>query len=294
MSKNDTTQTHTLAATVCTCMWLCVCAGGEVRWETKRGKSRQAVRSDSSYREDGRIALHANKLRVSRADGTPSHKVRSTSLVHVKLRVSRTGGHPETALKTAAVAGLGQTLILQIHHVLLCRFLHRKLSLSTNCIEKITNLNGLSECWLHTHTHTHSDHRWKRVVVMGCLVLPENLKILSLGRNNIKSFAGLVSHTGHWGVLGTWVRQIMHGHKLRRMMTELLPGLKFPSTLDLTNHEHPCKMFSFIFSYLCHKKNITTRNSVFIPTLLTWQHVDLKPTTQVQQIQDVCLWSGFT
>lgn len=55
-----------------------------------------------------------------------------------------------------------------------------------------------------------------------------------------------------------------------------------------------CKMFSFIFSYLCHKKNITTRNSVFIPTLLTWQHVDLKPTTQVQQIQDVCLWSGFT
>lgn len=146
----------------------------------------------------------------------------------------------------------------------------------------------------HTHTHTHSDHRWKRVVVMGCLVLPENLKILSLGRNNIKSFAGLVSHTGHWGVLGTWVRQIMHGHKLRRMMTELLPGLKFPSTLDLTNHEHPCKMFSFIFSYLCHKKNITTRNSVFIPTLLTWQHVDLKPTTQVQQIQDVCLWSGFT
>ncbi|XP_039897964.1 dynein light chain 1, axonemal-like isoform X2 [Simochromis diagramma] len=37
-----------------------------------------------------------------------------------------------------------------------------KLSLSTNCIEKITNLNGL-----------------------------KNLKILSLGRNNIKSFAGL-------------------------------------------------------------------------------------------------------
>lgn len=85
MSKNDTTQTHTLAATVCTCMWLCVCAGGEVRRETKWGKSRQAVRSGSSYREDGRIALHANKLRVSRADGTPSHKVRSTSLVHVKL-----------------------------------------------------------------------------------------------------------------------------------------------------------------------------------------------------------------
>ncbi|KAM4539605.1 dynein axonemal light chain 1 [Odontesthes bonariensis] len=37
-----------------------------------------------------------------------------------------------------------------------------KLSLSTNCIEKITNLNGL-----------------------------KNLKILSLGRNNIKTFAGL-------------------------------------------------------------------------------------------------------
>lgn len=37
-----------------------------------------------------------------------------------------------------------------------------KLSLSTNCIEKITNLNGL-----------------------------KNLKILSLGRNNIKSLAGL-------------------------------------------------------------------------------------------------------
>lgn len=113
--------------------------------------------------------------------------------------------------------------------------------------------------WVLT-THTHSDHRWKRVVVMWCFVLPENLKILSLGRNNIKSLAGLVSHTGHWGVLGTWVRQIMHGHKLRHMITELLPGLKFPSTLDLSKHEHPCKMFSFIFSYLCHKKNITTRN----------------------------------
>ncbi|XP_031733733.1 dynein axonemal light chain 1 isoform X3 [Anarrhichthys ocellatus] len=37
-----------------------------------------------------------------------------------------------------------------------------KLSVSTNCIEKITNLNGL-----------------------------KNLKILSLGRNNIKSFNGL-------------------------------------------------------------------------------------------------------
>ncbi|KAK9533248.1 hypothetical protein VZT92_008380 [Zoarces viviparus] len=37
-----------------------------------------------------------------------------------------------------------------------------KLSMSTNCIEKITNLNGL-----------------------------KNLKILSLGRNNIKSFNGL-------------------------------------------------------------------------------------------------------
>jgi len=37
-----------------------------------------------------------------------------------------------------------------------------RLSLSTNCIEKIVNLNGL-----------------------------KNLKILSLGRNNIKSFAGL-------------------------------------------------------------------------------------------------------
>ncbi|XP_045175527.1 dynein axonemal light chain 1-like isoform X2 [Mercenaria mercenaria] len=38
----------------------------------------------------------------------------------------------------------------------------RKLSLSTNCIEKIANLNGL-----------------------------KNLKILSLGRNNIKSLTGL-------------------------------------------------------------------------------------------------------
>lgn len=39
---------------------------------------------------------------------------------------------------------------------------HRKLSLSTNCIEKITNLNGL-----------------------------KNLRILSLGRNNIKALTGL-------------------------------------------------------------------------------------------------------
>ncbi|XP_047677700.1 dynein axonemal light chain 1 isoform X3 [Tachysurus fulvidraco] len=45
-----------------------------------------------------------------------------------------------------------------------------KLSLSTNCIEKIANLNGL-----------------------------KNLKILSLGRNNIKNLNGLVrGHSRHF------------------------------------------------------------------------------------------------
>uniref|UniRef100_A0A8D0G7Q6 Dynein light chain n=1 Tax=Sphenodon punctatus TaxID=8508 RepID=A0A8D0G7Q6_SPHPU len=44
--------------------------------------------------------------------------------------------------------------------------LSTKLSLSTNCIEKIANLNGL-----------------------------KNLRILSLGRNNIKNLNGLVRST---------------------------------------------------------------------------------------------------
>ncbi|XP_031733730.1 dynein axonemal light chain 1 isoform X1 [Anarrhichthys ocellatus] len=52
--------------------------------------------------------------------------------------------------------------LIEIPDRFLYCILHRKLSVSTNCIEKITNLNGL-----------------------------KNLKILSLGRNNIKSFNGL-------------------------------------------------------------------------------------------------------
>lgn len=74
---------------------------------------------------------------------------------------------------------------------------HRKLSLSTNCIEKIANLNGLSECRANTDT--------KSVCVFVCVCLKvfwcclfrsrptENLTILSLGRNNIKALSGLVS-----------------------------------------------------------------------------------------------------
>lgn len=168
-------------------------------------------------------------------------------------------------------------------------------TVSVHKLHREDNKPQRPEWVLTTHTHPHT--LWPQMETCCCNGMfgpsrePEDF-VFRKEQHQVVRRAG-ESH-GTLRRPGTWVRQIMHGHKLRRMMTELLPGLKFPSTLDLTNHEHPCKMFSFIFSYLCHKKNITTRNSVFIPTLLTWQHVDLKPTTQVQQIQDVCLWSGFT
>lgn len=40
---------------------------------------------------------------------------------------------------------------------------HRKLSLSTNGIEKIANLNGLSEWQTHTHTHCMAQRVYKSV-----------------------------------------------------------------------------------------------------------------------------------
>lgn len=59
--------------------------------------------------------------------------------------------------------------------------LSRKLSLSTNMIEKIANLNGLSKI----------DNLLN--IEKSNLFLIENLKILSLGRNLIKNLVGLVS-----------------------------------------------------------------------------------------------------
>ena len=63
-------------------------------------------------------------------------------------------------------------------------FLHRWLSLSTNCVEKISNLNALSKYII--------------IIMLAhmCYIIStylENLKILSLGRNNIKNLTGLVS-----------------------------------------------------------------------------------------------------
>lgn len=73
---------------------------------------------------------------------------------------------------------------------------HRKLSLSTNSIEKITNLNGLSE---QCHHRAHNTHIYIWMEVWCCYDVlycasPENLRILSLGRNNIKALTGLVSY----------------------------------------------------------------------------------------------------
>lgn len=41
---------------------------------------------------------------------------------------------------------------------------HRKLSLSTNCIEKIANLNGLSELWIHPMENTTQLWCWFDIV----------------------------------------------------------------------------------------------------------------------------------
>lgn len=54
---------------------------------------------------------------------------------------------------------------LELTYIFICIYFHRKLSMSTNMIEKITGLNGM-----------------------------KNLRVLSLGRNYIKSFTGLVSN----------------------------------------------------------------------------------------------------
>ncbi|XP_071971765.1 dynein axonemal light chain 1 isoform X1 [Engystomops pustulosus] len=57
-----------------------------------------------------------------------------------------------------------------------------KLSLSTNCIEKIANLNGLS---------TELEKLAGTLLVEKNRMSEENLRILSLGRNNIKNLNGL-------------------------------------------------------------------------------------------------------
>lgn len=57
--------------------------------------------------------------------------------------------------------------------------------------------------WVSTDcikTQTHSIYRWKCGVIMWCcIVSPENLRILSLGRNNIKALTGLVSYI--WNIV---------------------------------------------------------------------------------------------
>lgn len=90
------------------------------------------------------------------------------------------------------IASESVTFVASYTEAIYFTLVFRWLSLSSNCIEKITNLNGMSE---YIHSLCFVDGFLNFFCTTSFL---ESLKILSLGRNLIKNLTGLVSNQHFW------------------------------------------------------------------------------------------------